>query len=189
LSGEVEFGERPRLDDASAEDAVAARAVGLAQIAQQNVLAEQRRAPVAGVDAVGESDFLVVLEGRAALLEGQVEPAEIEANAPAVGVSRVAQAGGDGELVAVGDKRGYAAPEARGVVIGEVWREPRAGQQLQLRIHQPARRVERALAEQHAVADKGIGEGRNRIEVGDVAVVEAEAVEAGPERGARQIHL
>ena len=89
----------------------------------------------------------------------------------------IAQRVGHRKFVGVGDERRRAGARSGIPIVSEIRNEPVARQQIELEARQTAARVEGLLVEHDAAAEQRIGVGRQKVEVGDVAIVGAEIVE------------
>ena len=150
-------------------------AVGLRQAVQDLRLAvEHRSGTVAIIHAVVVA-LVVILEGGAALFQGDVEAVVLKPDAPAEVVGAVAQQGGNGELVI-----GILHPGIDPVAVPRIPFERQVGDdvfpgtQIEDKAEVPPAGVERLLVE--TGRRQGIRKRWHGVEVGDVPVVETEVI-------------
>src|SRR5271166_5129492 len=106
-------------------------------------LAKCRRGHVAVIHRSGRLEqALIVFESRPAFFESYVKTAQLEVNAAAIQIRRIAQVAGNRELVGVRDEDRGARAVTGVAVIGEIRNKPVPRQQIELKAGKMAMRVE-----------------------------------------------
>src|SRR5579862_8220118 len=93
------------------------RAVSAEEIGQIERIPEDRREEVTVIDAARLVDGLIILKPRAALFEGRVEAAKLEAHAGAKAGGAIAQKSGGGIRIAVADECRDSSSRARVPIV------------------------------------------------------------------------
>ena len=122
---------------------------------------------------------LIALESRATLFERHVKVRLLESHAAAVQVGGIAQGIGNRIVVSVGDKNGCAGTGTGIVIPSEVGRPPVAGTNVERKRGYLAPRVERLFIQNHAATEQRIGVRRQKIVIGEIAIIGVEIVDAG----------
>src|ERR1019366_2450201 len=92
-------------------------------------------------------DVLIVLKGGPTLLERDVKPAQLEANAAAIKIGQILLRIRNWKLIGVGDESGSSGTRAGIMIEGQVRDEPVAGQQVQPEAGKPSAHIKGLLVE------------------------------------------